>query len=34
MNLYFVCDDGTIVTPETGSILAGVTRSILIELAG
>ncbi len=35
MNLYFVHEDGTIVTPElTGTILEGVTRSSIIELAG
>ncbi|MDI6910313.1 branched-chain amino acid aminotransferase [Nocardioides sp.] len=34
MNLYFVHDDGTIVTPETGTILEGITRSSIIELAG
>ncbi len=35
MNLYFVHDDGSIVTPElTGTILEGVTRSSIIELAG
>ena len=35
MNLYFVHDDGTIVTPElTGTILEGVTRSSIMELAG
>jgi branched-chain amino acid aminotransferase len=35
MNLYFVLDDGSIVTPElTGTILEGVTRSSIIELAG
>jgi branched-chain amino acid aminotransferase len=35
MNLYFVHDDGTIVTPElTGTILQGVTRSSIIDLAG
>jgi branched-chain amino acid aminotransferase len=34
MNLYFVQDDGTIVTPElTGTILEGVTRDSIIELA-
>ena len=34
MNLYFVHDDGTIVTPElTGTILEGVTRSSIMELA-
>jgi branched-chain amino acid aminotransferase len=35
MNLYFVYDDGTIVTPETsGTILEGITRSSIIELCG
>ena len=34
MNLYFVHDDGTIVTPETGTILEGITRASIIELAG
>jgi branched-chain amino acid aminotransferase len=34
MNMYFVHDDGTIVTPETGTILEGITRSSIIELAG
>jgi len=34
MNLYFVFDDGTIVTPETGTILEGITRASVIELAG
>jgi branched-chain amino acid aminotransferase len=35
MNIYFVYDDGSIVTPElSGSILEGITRSSLIELAG
>jgi branched-chain amino acid aminotransferase len=35
MNLYFVHDDGTIVTPElTGTILEGITRGSIIELAG
>ena len=34
MNLFFVYADGTIVTPElTGSILEGVTRSSILELA-
>ena len=33
MNLYFVHDDGTIVTPElTGTILEGVTRGSIMEL--
>jgi branched-chain amino acid aminotransferase len=34
MNLYFVHDDGRIVTPESGTILEGITRSSIIELAG
>ena len=34
MNLYFVYADGRIVTPETGTILEGITRSSIIELAG
>jgi len=35
MNLYFVHDDGTIVTPElTGTILEGITRGSIIDLAG
>jgi branched-chain amino acid aminotransferase len=35
MNLCFVYDDGSIVTPElTGTILPGVTRSSIITLAG
>ena len=34
MNMYFVYDDGRIVTPETGTILEGITRSSIIELAG
>lgn len=34
MNLFFVFEDGHIVTPElTGTILEGVTRSSLIDLA-
>ncbi|MEP6666982.1 MAG: branched-chain amino acid aminotransferase [Nocardioidaceae bacterium] len=34
MNLFFVYDDGSIATPElTGSILEGVTRSSVIEIA-
>lgn len=34
MNLFFAYKDGTIVTPElSGTILEGVTRSCLIELA-
>jgi branched-chain amino acid aminotransferase len=34
MNLYFVYADGHVVTPETGTILEGITRSSIIELAG
>ena len=35
MNLYFVQDDGTIVTPKTsGTILEGITRSSIVELCG
>jgi branched-chain amino acid aminotransferase len=35
MNLFFVHSDGTIVTPElTGTILEGVTRSSILQLAG
>ena len=33
MNMYFVHRDGHIVTPETGTILEGITRSAIIELA-
>ena len=33
MNLYFVLDDGTVVTPElTGTILEGVTRDSILTL--
>ena len=34
MNMYFVHADGRIVTPETGTILEGITRAGIIELAG
>lgn len=34
MNMYFVHRDGSIVTPATGTILEGITRSSIIELAG
>ena len=34
MNMYFVFDDGRIVTPATGTILEGITRGSIIELAG
>lgn len=33
MNLYFVHRDGEIVTPATGTILEGITRASIIELA-
>jgi branched-chain amino acid aminotransferase len=34
MNMYFVYADGHIVTPAAGTILEGITRSAIIELAG
>ena len=34
MNIFFVFKDGTIATPETGTILEGITRASIIELAG
>jgi branched-chain amino acid aminotransferase len=34
MNMYFVFADGRVATPETGTILEGITRSAIIELAG
>jgi branched-chain amino acid aminotransferase len=34
MNMYFVFKDGHIVTPATGTILEGITRNSIIELAG
>jgi branched-chain amino acid aminotransferase len=34
MNLYFVHADGRIVTPESSTILEGITRSSIMELAG
>ena len=34
MNLFFVHKDGSIVTPETGTILEGITRASIVELAG
>ncbi len=35
MNLYFVFKDGSVVTPSTtGTILEGITRASIIELAG
>ena len=33
MNLFFVHADGHIATPETGTILEGITRASIIELA-
>ncbi len=34
MNLFFVQKDGSIVTPElTGTILEGITRDSIVELA-
>jgi branched-chain amino acid aminotransferase len=33
MNLFFVLDDSTVVTPElTGTILEGITRSSILQL--
>ena len=34
MNMYFVHADGHIVTPATGTILEGITRASVIDLAG
>jgi branched-chain amino acid aminotransferase len=34
MNMYFVYQDGRIVTPALGTILEGITRGSIIELAG
>ena len=35
MNLFFVLDDGSLVTPElTGTILEGITRDAILTLAG
>ncbi|OAH51410.1 branched-chain amino acid aminotransferase [Microbacterium oleivorans] len=33
MNVVFVMKDGTLVTPESGSILAGITRDSILRLA-
>jgi branched-chain amino acid aminotransferase len=33
MNIFFVMDDGEIRTPPLGTILAGITRSSIIDLA-
>jgi branched-chain amino acid aminotransferase len=34
MNLFFVLDDGTLVTPQlTGTILEGVTRRSILQIA-
>ena len=34
MNMYFVYADGRIVTPALGTILEGITRSSIIDIAG
>ncbi|MCB0907832.1 MAG: branched-chain amino acid aminotransferase [Nocardioidaceae bacterium] len=34
MNMYFVFADGHIVTPATGTILEGITRRSIMEIAG
>jgi branched-chain amino acid aminotransferase len=34
MNMYFVFGDGRIVTPATGTILEGITRASVMDLAG
>ena len=34
MNVFFVMDDGSVVTPPLGTILPGITRKSLITLAG
>lgn len=35
MNIYFVLDDGSVLTPElTGTILEGVTRSSIMDILG
>ncbi len=34
MNLYFLHRDGRVITPETGTILEGITRDSIIELCG
>ncbi|HXH77780.1 branched-chain amino acid aminotransferase [Nocardioides sp.] len=34
MNMYYVFDDARIVTPATGTILEGITRASIMELAG
>jgi len=33
MNIFFVYADGRLVTPETGTILEGITRASILELA-
>ena len=33
MNIFFVFDDGSMVTPPLGTILPGITRDSIIELA-
>lgn len=32
MNLFFVFDDGSVITPPLGTILPGITRDSLIQL--
>jgi branched-chain amino acid aminotransferase len=34
MNIFFVFDDGTMVTPPLGTILPGITRDSVMTLAG
>ena len=34
MNLFFVYADGRVVTPATGTILEGITRASIMEMAG
>ncbi len=34
MNLYFVTDEGRVLTPATGTILEGITRASIVELLG
>jgi branched-chain amino acid aminotransferase len=33
MNIFFVYGDGRLVTPETGTILEGITRASILDLA-
>ncbi len=34
MNMYFLRRDGRVITPETGTILEGITRASIMELCG